>query len=49
MSSTAISDAVSVQHKCKSDHRHDTVLCKSWIQYKPVLWVKKSNNVDRTS
>ena len=31
LSNTVISDTISIQHKCESDHRHDTVLCKSWI------------------
>ena len=28
LSSTITSNAVSVQHKYKSDHKHNTVLCK---------------------
>ena len=37
LSSTVISDLISIQHKCKSDHKHDTILHKSWIQHKSIL------------
>ena len=49
LSNSIISDTISIQHKYKSDYRHDIILYKSQIQYKPVLQIKESNSVNRTS
>ena len=49
LSSAFISDTNCVQHKCKSDHRHNIILYKLWIQCKSISRIKESNNFDRTS